>query len=227
MDFPATARALHLYSFPHGAPTPHRVAYTEAPSLRSSRMCHLSLVDHEGSGPGHLVVEGPGRGVVGLGVPVDTVRAPAVRFRVDAFDQGARGARAAVRPGDEQVLQVTVAPCRPRRRVEDRVREPDEAAVVLGDQAEEAVRALVQPAERVPGDLCRHLVTVEGVVSVPERKPGVEISWLQGTDGGVHEAFSCLRARIRPPPRIRTIVETITTVESALITGLTPNLIIE
>src|SRR5215210_3173929 len=147
---------------------PRRAAYTKAPSL-PSRMCYLSLIDHEGRGPGNLVVEGPGRGVVGLGVPVDAVRAPAVRFRVEGFYQGARGARAAVRPGDEQVLQVAVAPRRPRRRVEDRVREPDEAAVVLGDQAEEAVRALVKPAERIFGDLCRHLVTVEGVVSVPER----------------------------------------------------------
>src|SRR5918994_7349398 len=114
MYFPATACALHLYSFPRGAPTPRRVAYTTAPPLHL-RMCHLSLVDHEGRGPGHLVVEGPGWGVVGLGVPVDAVRAPAIRFRINAFDQGARGARAAVRPGDEQVLQVTVAPCRPRR----------------------------------------------------------------------------------------------------------------
>ena len=55
---------------------------------------------------------------------------------------------------------------------------------------------LVQPAERVPGDLCRHLVTVEGIVAVPERKPGVEISWLQGTDGGVQEELPPL-ARIR------------------------------
>src|SRR5215217_8168902 len=90
---------------------PRRVDYTTAPSLHL-RMCHLSLVDHEGRRPGHLVVEGPGRGVVGLGVPVDAVRAPAVRFRVDAFDQGPRGARAAVRPGYEQVLQVAVAPRR-------------------------------------------------------------------------------------------------------------------
>src|SRR5918995_171643 len=189
MYFPATACALHLYSFPRGAPTHRRVGYTTAPPLHL-RMCHLSLVDHEGRGPGHLVVEGPGWGVVGLGVPVDAVRAPAIRFRIEGFYHGARSARSAVRSGYEKVLQVAVGPRRPRRRVEDRVRQPDEAAVVLGDQAEKAVGALVQPAERVPGDLCRHLVTVEGVVSVPERKPVVEISWLQGTDGGVHEAFS-------------------------------------
>ena len=55
------------------------------------------------------------------------------------------------------------------------MREPAEAAGALGDQAEEAVCALVQPAERRLGDLSGHLVAVEGVVGVPQREPGVEI----------------------------------------------------
>ena len=122
-------------------------------------------------------------------MPVDAPRAPVVRFRVDALDQGSRDARATVRPGDEQVLQVAVTLCGPRRGMEDGVCEPDEAPVLLGDQAEEAVRVLVQPAKRILGNLRRYLVAVEGVVPVPQRKPGVEVLRLQGTEGGVTKRF--------------------------------------
>jgi hypothetical protein len=56
------------------------------------------------------------------------------RFNVSFGDarqvsqQGLADALAAPRGQHEQILQVAVAPRRPRRRVEDRVREPDEAA---------------------------------------------------------------------------------------------------
>src|SRR5215210_3368281 len=88
----------------------------------------LPFVDDERRRVGHRVVERAGLGVVLLGVPVDAVRAATVGLGVDALYEEPPGPRTAIAARDEEVLQVAVGPGRPGRRVEDRVRQPDQVS---------------------------------------------------------------------------------------------------
>src|SRR5688572_6111329 len=136
--------------------------------------------------PGHLVVQRAARRVRGVRLPVHTLAAGILRDVINAIDERAPDAMAALVRNGEEILQVAQQLEARRAAMVDVVAEPEDPALTFGD---DAVDGFVGVEEAAPGGV-RHLIgqcggadaLIESVVFVPEGLPGIEIVGSNGAD---------------------------------------------
>ena len=114
-----------------------------------------------------------------MGLPIDPANASSTGCAVDAFDQRPANACATLIVTGEEVLEVANALNPGGAAVVEVVDQTDNGAFAFGDQCEDRIFVVEEPRPGGASDLERQGgfagSTIEGVVAVPEREPGIEV----------------------------------------------------
>src|SRR5688572_8045908 len=168
------------------------------------KLSRAAFVLDEAAMARHLVVQQPGGRVAVVGQPIDLGRAGLVGRVIDRVDQLARDAGAPAARIDEQVVEIAGGVHQPGRAVEQVVREADEPAVALGDQA---IDRFLLVEETIPGGARRVLGNaraIELLIALPQGQPSFEIRVAHGADDRIVALHPPTLARMRAL-RIRSI----------------------